>query len=195
MSGRMWAGAVVAFVGVVSAGCTDRSPVGPSAAASGGGSLSARPERPAAGTYELSFHVLRRSGDLENVSTLPVRSEELILKAEVRDSSGLPALTGTVVFEYCSYRKLPPNDLERADEAPAAVCETNLASWNRLGAVGMAATNYLPEEPGTAIWAFGVVHLPRTVGFRFRFVRQDGSVASGIGGPGDLTWTANEDPL
>ena len=82
MSGRMWAGAVVAFVGVVSAGCTDRSPVGPSAAASGGGSLSARPERPAAGTYELSFHVLR-AGAREDVSTLPVRSEELILKAEV----------------------------------------------------------------------------------------------------------------
>ena len=38
---------------------------------------------------------------------------------------------------------------------------------------------------------FGLVVIPRTVGFRFKYASQGSSVASGTGAPADFTWTAD----
>jgi hypothetical protein len=84
------------------AACATESPVAPEPSTAASGSLSARAEVPP-GVYALAFHA---SGDLtyQEISTLPVLSRELILKAYVVDSAGRPAGKGTVTFEYCSYK-------------------------------------------------------------------------------------------
>ena len=75
--------------------------------------------RPAPGSYELSFV----SGG-QAVSTLPVCTESVCpilgLKAAVEDAAGAPAQSGTVTFQYCSLKGLPPNDIERADDTGLA---------------------------------------------------------------------------
>jgi len=45
-------------------------------------------------------------------------SQELILAAHVTDAAGNAATSGTIAFDYCSYKGLPPNDITRADQAP-----------------------------------------------------------------------------
>src|SRR5687768_13106137 len=84
--------------------------------------------RPAPGSDELSFV----SGG-QAVSTLPVCTEfvcpELALKATVEDAAGAPAESGTVTFQYCSFKGLPPNDIERADEAPKEACQSGEGTW------------------------------------------------------------------
>ena len=132
----------------------------------------------AAGSYQLSFLT---NGSIP-VSTLPVGSGELILKAHVADAStGLPATGGTVTFEYCSLKKRPPNDITRADEAPLEACASGEASWARLASVGV-------NTSGDAFYVFGIVRIPRTVGFRFRYAGQRGGIASGVSAPANFTW-------
>jgi hypothetical protein len=139
--------------------------------------MTARASGPA-GSYQLSF----LTNGSQPVSTLPVNAGELILKAHVTDAAtGLPATNGTVTFEYCSLKKRPPNDITRADEAPLEACASGDASWARLGSVGV-------NTSGDAHWNFGIVRIPRTVGFRFRYGR--GGIASGISAPANFTWVA-----
>src|SRR5262245_50512792 len=80
------------------------------------------------GKYELKFLANGRE-----VSSLPVDDGELILQAHVTDSSGQPAQSGRVTFEYCSFKKLPPNDINRPDEAPSSACTAlnPTAAWDR----------------------------------------------------------------
>ena len=89
-------------------------------------------------TYELGFFKVGPSG-LEPVTSLSVCKssvcEELILNAHITDSSGLPAQKGLVVFQYCSYKGLPPNDITRPDEAPLEACADGSASWANLRSV------------------------------------------------------------
>jgi hypothetical protein len=135
------------------------------------------------GVYELSFQSTRG----EIVSTLPICTqsvcEELILKAHIEDSSGVPANSGLVIFQYCSLKGLPPNDLSRPDEAPKAACESGAATWDRLVTIKVS-------ETGDAFMDFGVVMKPRTVGFRFRYLRQGGEIASATSLAKDFTWVA-----
>jgi hypothetical protein len=139
------------------------------------------------GKYELSFFKLGANGLLEPVTSLSVCTasvcEELILNAHItEENSGLPAQSGLVVFQYCSYKGLPPNDITRADEAPLEACATGSASWRDLRAVLKV------NESGDAFLDFGVVLIPRTVGFRFQYKGQ-GGIANGVSAPKDFTWT------
>ena len=95
---------IVALLGAVSAGaCSVESPVVPSPPSVIAGEQNAKGSQAAPGVYDLSFNVFQ-NGTYQEVSSLPVKSQELILKAYVTDSSGRPAQKGTVTFEYCSYK-------------------------------------------------------------------------------------------
>ena len=137
------------------------------------------------GSYELSFF----NDALVSVSSLPACAsggvcEELIPGAHVEEqSSGLPAQGGAVTFQYCSYKGLPPNDITRADEAPTAACESGLATWKDLRQRSKV------NESGDALGFFGIVLIPRTVGFRFRYTGQGSGFANGMSLPRDFTWT------
>jgi len=141
----------------------------------------AAPSGPAPGSYELSF----QKTDGTPVSTLPVCTpsvcEELVLKAHVGDSNQQPAQRGVVIFQYCSLKGLPPNDITRPDEAPKADCENGSATWADLGA-------FKVNGSGDAFLDFGIVLIPRTVGFRFRYIGQGSGIANGVSDALDFTW-------
>lgn len=168
--------------------CSSQSPVDPGGVAAPG-RLDAKPASGVPGLYALSFWG-RVNGVYEEVSTMPVLSGELILKAQVTDLSGSPATAGTVTFEYCSYGGRS-KDITNADEAPKAACEQGQARWTRLGSwtVGVAGGNCLALGGGSACFNFGVVRIPRTIGFRFRYARK-GSIASGTSPARDFVWVA-----
>lgn len=149
--------------------------------------LSAKPPAAVAGVYDLSFNVFR-NGVYTEVSSLPVKSEELFLKGYVTDGAGQPAPKGTIIFEYCSYKGRPPNDIERADEAPNEACEDGSASWARLDAIAVTAGRCPTLGIGYACMVFGVVQIPRQVGFRIRYEPQGSGIAAGATVPENFTW-------
>lgn len=171
------------------AACSSQSPVTPSPGSAPAGDLSARLAAAVPGVYDLSFNVFH-NGTYQEVSSLPVISQELILKAYVTDSSGLPAQKGTVTFEYCSYKGGPPNDIARADEAPKESCEQETASWARLTAVSVSAGRCPTLGTGYACMNFGIVRIPRDVGFRIRYEPQGSGIAAGMTVPENFTWVA-----
>lgn len=138
--------------------------------------------------YTLSFTVLG-NGTYRQVSSLPVLSEELTLKAYVADSLGRPAQKGTVTFEYCSYKGGPPNDLARADEAPKEACEQGLARWSRLTSISVNGGRCPFLGTGYACMNFGIVQIPRDVGFRIRYEPQGSGIPAGETAPENFTWT------
>jgi hypothetical protein len=137
--------------------------------------------------YDLSF-IAWLDGNYQEVSSLPVRSRELILKAYVTDTTGLPAQKGAVTFEYCSYKGRPPNDITRPDEAPKEACEQGSASWARLASMSVSEGRCPTLGTGYACMNFGVVRIPRTVGFRFRYSPQGSGIPSGISAATNFTW-------
>jgi hypothetical protein len=142
-----------------------------------------------AGVYDLSFRVFR-NGVFEPVSSLPVLSAEMILMAQVADTSGNPAQNGTVTFEYCSYKGIPPGDIDNPDEAPKEACDARTATWDRLGRANIGSC-LGHQLPGTACVFFGIVRIPRDVGFRFKYAGpRRGGVDSGMSDELDFTWTA-----
>src|SRR5262249_35149150 len=151
----------VVFATIAFIACSGSSRVALSATPEGAGSAGQQAQG-VPGSYEL-FFLARVNGVLQEVSSLHVDDGELILKAHVADSSGQPAQSGRVTFEYCSFKGLPPNDINRPDEAPSVACEdASIASWDRLGGSPV-------DDAGDAFFVFGAVHIPRTVGFRFRY--------------------------
>jgi hypothetical protein len=177
---------IAIFLGVVTfVACGNHSPLTPSKAADriGGqtvASTSIDAAQPITGSYQLAF----LNTSLQPVSSLPVMTAELILRAHVADSSGLPAQRGVVTFQYCSYKGLPPNDITRADEAPSSACADGSATWKNLVSVQV-------DQSGNAYMDFGVVQIPRTVGFRFRYSSQGSGIANGVSDPADFTWVAS----
>ena len=127
----------------------------------------------------------------EEVTSLEVDRSELRLKAFVADASGQPAQKGTVVFEYCSYKGVPPNDLERADEAPAEACAGGSARWRRHGTASVTGGTCVNLGDGYACQFFGVVMNPRTVGFRITYSPQGSSIAEHTTEPENFTWSAS----
>ena len=73
--------------------CSGQSPMTPSPSAAVAGDLSAKPSPAVPGVYDLSFNVYR-NGTYDEVSSLAVSSQELLLKGYVADSLGRPAQTG-----------------------------------------------------------------------------------------------------
>jgi hypothetical protein len=157
--------------------CSEQSPVGPDGApdAGRGANLAAQV---VPGCYGLSF----LNNSLQPVSTLVVLNEA-VLKAHVDNCAGNAAQRGAVTFQYCSLKGGPPNDITRADEAPSAACATGEGNWARLVTVQVNAS-------GDALMNFGYVSIPRTIGFRFKYLAQGSGIASGVSDPADLTWTA-----
>lgn len=149
---------------------------------------SLRPVPAVPGVYDLSFRVFR-NGVFEPVSSLPVLSEEMIVMAHVEDTSGNPAQSGTVTFEYCSYKGVPSGDIDNPDEAPKEACDAGKATWDRLGRATIGTCLGHPL-PGTACVFFGIVRIPRDVGFRFKYAGRRGGVDSGMSGAANFTWTA-----
>ena len=131
----------------------------------------------------------RVAGTLQEVMSLPVQTAELILMASVTSSTGSAAQAGTVTFEYCSYKGGSPNDITRADEAPREACEQGTASWARLTSLSVSPGMCPALGPGYACMNFGVVRLPRDVGFRFRYASQGSGIASGTSQSKNFTWT------
>jgi hypothetical protein len=185
---------MVAFIATVlmcwSIGCADRSPVAPGAPVASNGDANVRPGATAPGLYDLSFYA-DRLGAFVSVSSLVVNSDELILAAHITSTSGAAATSGSVTFEYCSYKGLPPNDITRADEAPLEACADGSADWARLTSIRMDAVGCPQLGPGYACMDFGLVRIPRVVGFRFRFSGQGTGIASGVSAPKNFTWTAS----
>jgi hypothetical protein len=114
--------------------------------------LAAPPEKEA-GTYELTFLW---------------SSPELILWAHIESASG-NAPDGVVVFQYCSYKGLPPNDITQPDEAPSSACADGSGRWRNLGRVDVGAN-------GDAFWNFGAIQVVNIIGFRYLYSR--GSVVA-----------------
>jgi hypothetical protein len=154
---------VAALAGAALVACSDESPMTPQTMSPGPGGPS-RLTQYAPGTYTLSF--VSRG---QTVTSLPVGSEGA-LKAEVKSTFGALAQSGTVTFEYCSLKGGPPNDIDRSDEASKEACESGEATWAHLITLRVAPS-------GVPLVGFGVVQIPRTVGFRFRYT---GGQASGI---------------
>jgi hypothetical protein len=149
--------------------------------------LSVKPSAGTPGSYTLTF-LARVGGTLQEVTSLPVLSTELILKASVTSSTGTAAQAGTVTFEYCSYKGRPSNDINRPDEAPKEACDQGTATWARLR---LYATSECPASvAGFACTSFGRVRIPRDVGFRFRYASQGSEIPSGTSEPKNFTWTA-----
>ena len=160
--------------------CAGDSPVSPEGFASTPTALSRQSSQGEAGIYQLSFF----TNGLVPVTTLVAGSGgELILGALVTDAAGAPASGGSVTFQYCSLKGFPPNDISRADEAPSSACANGAGSWARLITVPVDAS-------GHAYMDFGVVMLPRTIGFRFAYTRKGGAVSSGVSASADFTWVA-----
>jgi hypothetical protein len=188
MSRRIFVSLILAIHGAASLGCSGQSPLQPGASADGVASPDVVAAQAVPGSYELSFHVLR-NGSLEPVSSLAVSSEELILMAQVEDSARVPAQAGAATFEYCSFKGLPPNDITRPDEAPKEACDAGLARWARLTTVKLDAGTCPGFGAGSACMNFGIVQIPRTVGFRFRYTGQGSGIASGVSAEINFTWT------
>ena len=170
------------------AGCSNATPVAPASAPGAASELSAKPSAGAPGSYTLTF-LARIDGTLQEVTSLPVLSVELILKATVTSGTGTAAQAGTVTFEYCSYKGRPSNDINRPDEAPKEACDQGTATWARLPSL-YASSACPASDPGFACTTFGRVRIPRDVGFRFRYASQGSGVPSGTSPARNFTWTA-----
>lgn len=171
----------------VSAGCSNPTPAAPTAVGTTS-ELSAKPSTGTAGVLTLTF-MANVDGTLQEVTSLPVATAELILKAYVASSTGGAAQAGTVTFEYCSF-KGRPNDVNRADEAPREACDLGTASWSRIWSSSVNAGTCPGLGTGYACVNFGVVSIPRDVGFRFRYASRGSGIASGTSPARDFTWTA-----
>lgn len=133
------------------------------------------------GVYELSF----LNTSLQPVTSLAACSatpcSELVLGAHVESTSGTAAQSGSVTFQYCSYRGGRPNNTTAADEAPSSACADGSAAWKNLLSLSVNAS-------GDAFMDFGIVRIPRTIGFRFKFSGRGSGIASGTSEPADFTW-------
>lgn len=185
---------VVLLVAAASIGaCSAQSPVAPSATAVAGAQHAAKASGGVPGVYDLSFNVWV-DGTYQEVSSLPVAgstgSRELILKGYVADNLGRPATKGSITFQYCSYKSGPANDIARPDEAPKEACADGTATWARLATRTVSEGSCPRLGMGYACVNFGMVQIPRTVGFRIRYEPQGSGIASGMTEPENFTWVA-----
>ena len=111
-------------------------------------SVAARPQKEV-GVYELEFAV--NTGGA------------LILQAHIEDTSGDPAMDGKVIFQYCSYKGLPTNDISQPDEAPSSACADGTGRWRNLNARVPVTNN------GDAFLYFGGVSVVTVIGFRYTY--------------------------
>jgi hypothetical protein len=182
--------ALAVVIATTVSACSGESPVAPTSAVVGAAAEhNARPGQGVTGRYELTFTTYRGSGYTE-VSSLAVSDEELTLIAHVTDSAGQPATAGSVTFEYCSYKKGLANDISRPDEAPLEACAEGTASWARLASMSVTEQRCPGLGIGYACYNFGIVRIPREVGFRMRYDPRSSAIASGGTLPKNFVWVA-----
>ena len=143
------------------AGCSNATPVAPASAPGAASELSAKPSTGTPGVYSLTF-MATMNGTLQEVTSLPVLSAELILKASVTSSTGTTAQAGTVTFEYCSDKGRPSNDISRADEAPKEACDQGTATWARLRSILTPPPCVRAPIPDLRAWASASSAFPVT---------------------------------
>jgi hypothetical protein len=176
------------IVAVASVACSERSPAAPSPAGAvpssatleGSGGLT---PQAVGGSYTLNL--ANTTGQI--VSTLPTcgHNGELLLWAQVRDSSGGLAPGGTVILEVC--RRGGGSSTLR----PSAECDGGAASWSHVSTVKVTeGCPRLAPETGNACRLFGCMPTPRTIGFRFRYIGQGTGIANGVSASQDMTWVA-----
>jgi hypothetical protein len=180
---------VAVVVAVASVACSRQSPAAPSipgavpssATQEGIGAVNAQPVE---GSYIL--YLANTTGQV--VSSLPVAGtgrSELLLWAQVRDSSGSLAPTGTVILEVC--RRGGGTSTWR----PSAECDSGAASWRHVSTVKVDEGCFpLAPETGNACRLFGGMRNPITVGFRYRYIGQGSDIANGVSASQDMTWIA-----
>lgn len=131
---------------------------------------------PVQGVYELHF--------LDPITRLEVISEPfghgVILLAHIQGPNG-PAQSGAVTFQYCSRKKLPPNDPNRIDEAPLEVCNAGDGSWDNLGMRPVDAF-------GNAELEFCCPQFTPVIGFRYKYQSQKSGIASSTITPQNFNW-------
>jgi hypothetical protein len=167
---------LVGAVAIAATACSEQHPLAPLA-----NPADATLAKALEGSYTLSF---LKAG--QEVSSLPVGfGSEVILRAHIDDSFGVAAQSGGVTFQYCSLKGLPPHDITRADEAPSSACADGSAMWANLLTTTV-------DGSGNAYMNFGIVQIPRTVGFRFKYTGRGSGIANAVSEPSDFTWVAAE---
>lgn len=126
------------------------------------------------GTYEITFHVTGSYAIGAGVVSAPVGTE-LGVRANVRDSQGQLAVTGSVTFERCEVRRAP---------APVAACASGAGTWRRYHSIQLDPSGYPPTVHG------GTCSSPTVIGFRFRYAGKRGGIANGVSVPRDFAWVA-----
>jgi len=106
--------------------CAGDSPVSPEGLAAAQSALSRQSSQVNPGIYQLSFYT---NGLVPATTLVAGGGAELILGALVTDVAGAPAQGGSVTFQYCSLKGLPPHDITRADEAPSSACASGDGDW------------------------------------------------------------------
>jgi hypothetical protein len=161
---------VASGVCVLFVACSGSSPVSPAPSV----------VQPVPGSYVLGFYDSVPGAGLQPVSSLPFL-RELTLGAHVKDSSGQPAQSGAVIFEYCSLKGIPTDDITRVDETSSESCANGSAAWVSLLTIGV-------NRSGDAYMNFGFVRVTPIIGFRFRYVSPGFSISDGTSEPRDVTF-------
>jgi hypothetical protein len=190
MPHRNIAGLVVAVLATAPlVACSGQSPAAPSTRGAVRSNASPEGIRPPTG-LEGSYVLYLTDTDGHVVSSLPVGGfglpSEVVLWAQVKDSSGVLATDGSVIFQACkrggggftAYK-------------PSADCARGAASWTRLINLSLDGCGGWATEPGNACTNFGGRPIAQTIGFRYLYKSSKGSlIADGESTPQDMTWVA-----
>ena len=145
--------ALALLAAAASVACTE-SAVEPSAEALGSAAPLARTP-PVLGEYDIEFQW----------------NGELVLIAHVRDANGAAPTGGSVTFQYCSLKGVPPGDITQPDEAPASACADGSGRWRNLVRGSL-------DESGDFSMNFGVVSVVTVIGFRLSYSPQGSGIAA-----------------
>ena len=85
------------------------------------------------------------------------------------------------MFQYCSLKRRPPNDIDRVDEAPLEECAANNAK-------GVLLANVPVDEFGNAELVFCCPMITPTIGFRFTYQPQGSVIAKHTVDPENFNW-------
>jgi hypothetical protein len=135
-----------------------------------------------AGSYTLNL--ANTKGEIVETLTLGTLYSELLLWAQVRDSSGVLATGGAVIFQACRR-----GGTDYTVWRPSAECASGQANWVHLATVSVeeGCPPFAPEV-GNACRIFGTMPAPTTIGFRYRYIGQGSGIANGESASQDMTW-------
>jgi len=139
--------------------------------------LVTRTAQPIPGSYELLFLDPLTHQEV----TMQSFGEAVTLHAQIDDASGIAADGGRVVFQYCSLKGRPSNDITRVDEVPFEKCESGEANWANLAGVPVNAL-------GNAELVFCCPMITPTIGFRYTYMGQGSGIDNFTILPKNFNW-------